>query len=102
MEQLRLEFIRTRRRKQIKTNVVLKQRNNMARLTKSVIKEREDFVRSLIKQNPKITGVRVQAALVEKFGSKMRNDRLCGLRYELQMGAMTTVTETTVQERMSP
>lgn len=56
----------------------------MARMTKAAIKEREDFVKELIKKNSDILGIEIQTALMDKFGSKMRNARLFGLRLEVR------------------
>lgn len=70
----------------------------MARLTKEVVLERENFVRELFRADPKKTGVAVQSELKTKYGRVMRPNRIYELRYEVWKElAMPTDTTSDVE-----
>ena len=69
----------------------------MSRLSKVVVAEREEFVRSLVRVNPSVTGVQLQHEVQTKFGKMMRPNRIYALKEEVQAelaGSVPTVTAT--------
>jgi hypothetical protein len=52
----------------------------MARISAEKIKEREEFLQNLFKSEPQMPVEKANAALKEKFGSKMRPQRVYELR----------------------
>lgn len=75
----------------------------MSRLAKTVVVEREDFVRNLFRENLRLTGLEVQTKLRETFGKMMRPNRIYELKRDVALevlgnqtaieAATTTVTE---------
>ncbi len=55
----------------------------MSRLAKTVVTEREDFVRTLFRENLRLTGLDIQNKLKEKFGKMMRPNRIYELKREI-------------------
>lgn len=55
----------------------------MSRLAKTVVTEREQFVRELFQANLALTGKEVQDKLKEKFGKMMRPNRIYELKHEV-------------------
>lgn len=53
------------------------------RLNKTVVTERENFVRDLFRTSPELTGLEVQGKLKEKFGKIMRPNRIYELKREI-------------------
>lgn len=50
------------------------------RLSRTVVAERDEFIKNLVRENSSLTGGALQKALVEKFGKKMNPGRLYKLR----------------------
>ena len=69
----------------------------MSRLSKAAVAEREEFVRSLVRVNPDVSGVELQREVQAKFGKMMRPNRIYELKAEVQAvmanGGTTTTTE---------
>lgn len=73
----------------------------MSRLAKTVVTEREDFVRSLFRENATLTGSQVQDKLKEKFGKIMRPNRIYALKAEVAIEAVGTTTTPEVVEPLT-
>lgn len=67
----------------------------MSRLAKTVVTEREEFVRALFRENVALTGAEVQTKLKEKFGKMMRPNRIYQLKAEVAVATLATATEST-------
>lgn len=74
----------------------------MSRLAKTVVTEREQFVRELFQQNLALTGKDVQDKLKEKFGKMMRPNRIYELKHEIAGTAVATTTAPEVVEPLTP
>lgn len=72
----------------------------MSRLAKTVVTEREQFVRELFQGNLALTGKEVQDRLKEKFGKMMRPNRIYELKHEVAKGTLATAPE--VVEPLTP
>ncbi len=68
----------------------------MSRLAKTVVTEREDFVRSLFRENLRLTGLDIQNKLKEKFGKMMRPNRIYELKRETALEFLDTTTGTSI------
>lgn len=74
----------------------------MSRLSKVVVAEREEFVRSLCRLNPTVSGVELQREVVKQFGKMMRPNRIYRLKEEVQAELASAKTEPTVTYDSSP
>jgi hypothetical protein len=74
----------------------------MSRLAKTVVTEREDFVRNLFRENLALTGAEVQTKLKEKFGKMMRPNRIYELKHEVAKTSLGTATTPEVVEPLTP
>lgn len=62
----------------------------MSRLAKTVVTERETFVRDLFRANLGLTGKEVQDKLKEKFNKMMRPNRIYELKHEVAKETLGT------------
>lgn len=75
----------------------------MSRLAKTVVAEREEFVRTLFRENVGLTGAEVQTKVKEKFGKMMRPNRIYELKREVALATLTATPATPeVVEPLTP
>jgi ribosomal protein S7 len=70
----------------------------MARLSKVVVVERENFVRELFRSSPGLSGAEVQAKLVATYGRMMRPNRIYDLKKEVAAEILQTAVATVETE----
>lgn len=72
----------------------------MPRLSREVVKVREDFVREVFRKEPGLSADKANQQVLAKFGSKLRTKRMYELREQVQAEARKPVTEASRRGRV--